>query len=117
LGDPPTAATGGIVRPIHDAMVCAEPVDAKREHPAGSGNSTAVLRPYICKGSSAYVARTHRQRPATKVRKIGRSSLSFIGRPAADESLYASELWAWLDQPFTGPPTVLIASQAVLDLG
>jgi hypothetical protein len=27
------------------------------------------------------------------------------------------ELWAWLDQPFTGPPTVLIASQAVLDLG
>ncbi len=27
------------------------------------------------------------------------------------------ELWAWLDQPFTGPPTVLTASQAVLDLG
>jgi hypothetical protein len=27
------------------------------------------------------------------------------------------ELWAWLDQPFTGPPTVLIASQAVFDLG
>jgi len=27
------------------------------------------------------------------------------------------ELWAWLDQPFTGPPAVLIASQAVFDLG
>jgi len=27
------------------------------------------------------------------------------------------ELWAWLDQPFEGPPTVLTASQAVLDLG
>jgi hypothetical protein len=27
------------------------------------------------------------------------------------------ELWAWLDQPFTGPATVLIASQAVLGLG
>jgi hypothetical protein len=27
------------------------------------------------------------------------------------------ELWAWLDQPFGGPPTVLTASQAVLDLG
>jgi hypothetical protein len=27
------------------------------------------------------------------------------------------ELWAWLDQPITGPPTVLIASQAVFDLG
>jgi hypothetical protein len=27
------------------------------------------------------------------------------------------ELWAWLDQSFTGPPTVLIASQAVCDLG
>jgi vacuolar-type H+-ATPase subunit E/Vma4 len=27
------------------------------------------------------------------------------------------ELWAWLDQPFTGPPTVLTASQPVLDLG
>jgi hypothetical protein len=27
------------------------------------------------------------------------------------------DLWAWLDQPFTGPPTVLLASQPVLDLG
>ncbi len=27
------------------------------------------------------------------------------------------DLWGWLDQPFTGPPTVLIASQPVLDLG
>ena len=27
------------------------------------------------------------------------------------------ELWAWLDQPFEGPPTVLTASQVVLDLG
>jgi IS4 transposase len=27
------------------------------------------------------------------------------------------DLWAWLDQPFEGPPTVLTASQAVLDLG
>jgi len=27
------------------------------------------------------------------------------------------KLWAWLDQPFTGPPTVLTASQPVLDLG
>jgi hypothetical protein len=27
------------------------------------------------------------------------------------------ELWAWLDQPFTGPPAVLTASQPVLDLG
>ena len=27
------------------------------------------------------------------------------------------DLWAWLDQPFTGPPTVLLASQRVLDLG
>ena len=27
------------------------------------------------------------------------------------------ELWAWLDQPFEGPPTVLTAAQAVLDLG
>jgi len=26
-------------------------------------------------------------------------------------------LWAWLDQPFEGPPTVLTASQAVLNLG
>jgi hypothetical protein len=27
------------------------------------------------------------------------------------------DLWAWLDQPFTGPPTVLLASQPGLDLG
>ena len=27
------------------------------------------------------------------------------------------ELWAWLDQPFEGPPTVLIATQGALDLG
>jgi hypothetical protein len=27
------------------------------------------------------------------------------------------DLWAWLDQPFTGPPTVLVASQPGLDLG
>jgi Transposase DDE domain len=27
------------------------------------------------------------------------------------------DLWAWLDQPFHGPPTVLIAAQAELDLG
>jgi len=27
------------------------------------------------------------------------------------------DLWAWLDQPFIGPPTVLLASQPVLDLG
>jgi len=27
------------------------------------------------------------------------------------------ELWAWLDKPFEGPPTVLLASQAALDLG
>jgi hypothetical protein len=27
------------------------------------------------------------------------------------------DLWAWLDQPFTGPPTVLIASQPELALG
>jgi IS4 transposase len=27
------------------------------------------------------------------------------------------ELWAWLDQPFIGPPTVLTASQPGLDLG
>jgi IS4 transposase len=27
------------------------------------------------------------------------------------------ELWGWLDQPFTGPSTVLTASQPVLDLG
>jgi IS4 transposase len=27
------------------------------------------------------------------------------------------ELWAWLDHPFEGPPTVLTATQAVLDLG
>jgi IS4 transposase len=27
------------------------------------------------------------------------------------------ELWAWLDQPFEEPPSVLTASQAVLDLG
>jgi hypothetical protein len=27
------------------------------------------------------------------------------------------DLWAWLDQPFDGPPTVLTASQGVLDLG
>jgi Domain of unknown function (DUF4372)/Transposase DDE domain len=26
------------------------------------------------------------------------------------------DLWAWLDQPFQGPPTVLIAAQAELDL-
>ena len=26
------------------------------------------------------------------------------------------DLWAWLDQPFTGPPTVLTAAQGVLDL-
>jgi Transposase DDE domain/Domain of unknown function (DUF4372) len=26
-------------------------------------------------------------------------------------------LWTWLDQPFEGPPTVLTASQGVLDLG
>jgi hypothetical protein len=27
------------------------------------------------------------------------------------------DLWTWLDQPFEGPPTVLMASQGVLDLG
>jgi hypothetical protein len=27
------------------------------------------------------------------------------------------DLWAWLDQPFEGPPTVLIATQGALDLG
>ncbi len=27
------------------------------------------------------------------------------------------DLWTWLDQPFEGPPTVLTASQGVLDLG
>ena len=27
------------------------------------------------------------------------------------------DLWAWLDQPFTGPPTVLLASQPGLNLG
>ena len=27
------------------------------------------------------------------------------------------DLWSWLDQPFEGPPTVLTASQGVLDLG
>jgi hypothetical protein len=27
------------------------------------------------------------------------------------------DLWAWLDQPFTGPPTVLTASQPELNLG
>ena len=27
------------------------------------------------------------------------------------------DLWMWLDQPFEGPPTVLTASQGVLDLG
>jgi IS4 transposase len=27
------------------------------------------------------------------------------------------DLWAWLDQPFEGPPTDLIATQGALDLG
>ncbi len=27
------------------------------------------------------------------------------------------DLWTWLDQPFEGPPTILTASQGVLDLG
>ncbi len=27
------------------------------------------------------------------------------------------DLWAWLDQPFTGPPTVLTAAQPELNLG
>jgi DDE family transposase/uncharacterized protein DUF4372 len=27
------------------------------------------------------------------------------------------DLWAWLDQPFTGPPTVLLAAQPELNLG
>ena len=27
------------------------------------------------------------------------------------------DLWMWLDQPFEGPPTLLTASQGVLDLG
>ncbi len=27
------------------------------------------------------------------------------------------DLWTWLDQPFEGPPTILTASQEVLDLG
>jgi hypothetical protein len=27
------------------------------------------------------------------------------------------DLWTWLDRPFEGPPTVLTASQGVLDLG
>ncbi len=27
------------------------------------------------------------------------------------------DLWAWLDNPFHGPPTVLIATQAELELG
>jgi hypothetical protein len=27
------------------------------------------------------------------------------------------DLWTWLDQPFEGLPTVLTASQGVLDLG
>ena len=27
------------------------------------------------------------------------------------------DLWAWLDQPLEGPPTVLIATQGALDLG
>ncbi len=27
------------------------------------------------------------------------------------------DLWAWLDKPFHGPPTVLIATQAELELG
>ena len=27
------------------------------------------------------------------------------------------ELWAWLDHPFDGPPTVLVATQGELALG
>ena len=27
------------------------------------------------------------------------------------------DVWAWLDQPFEGPPTLLTASQGALDLG
>jgi hypothetical protein len=27
------------------------------------------------------------------------------------------DLWAWLDQPFTAPPTVLTAAQPELNLG
>jgi hypothetical protein len=27
------------------------------------------------------------------------------------------DLWMWIDQPFEGPPTLLTASQWVLDLG
>jgi hypothetical protein len=27
------------------------------------------------------------------------------------------DLWVWLDQPFTGPPTVLTAAQPELNLG
>jgi hypothetical protein len=67
-------------------------------------------------GADLLTGDRERRTAADKLQRLGPGDEEDLVSAGAGDFTHR-ELWAWLDHRFTGPPTVLIASQAVLDLG